>query len=199
VQSGEGARGLDAALRMGADYFTGKLPLNAKIAFAAMLSPTENLSNYVIDITVMHLVNTDRFAVIERSELSLLQKEQLYQTSGDVSDETAVSIGHQLGVQVIITGAITETGSNYSLRLKAIDVETAQIVGTRIFSVEPDHTLTALLKPPAPIPINTPPQPKAPQSPPQTVINGNVNITNNNNTTITGDVYVNKPDWFNFD
>lgn len=192
-------RGLDTALRMGADYFTGKLPPNAKIAFAAMHSPTENLSNYVIDTTVMHLVNTDKFTVIERSELSVLQKEQMYQLSGEVSDETAVSIGHQLGVQVIITGAIVETGNDYSLRLKAIDVETARIVGTRIFPVERDRTLTALLRPPAPTPGNNPPQTETPKKAPQTVINGDINITNNTTTTINGDVYVNKPNWINFD
>jgi hypothetical protein len=202
VQSGGGNAappGLDAALRAGVDYFTGKLSPNAKIAFVAMRSPTENLSNYVIDTTVMHLVNTDKFAVIERSELPALQKEQMYQLSGEVSDETAVSIGHQLGVQVIITGAIMETGNNYSLRLKAINVETAQIVGTRIFSVERDQTLTALLSSPSPAPKNNPPQTETPQKKPQTVINGDINITNNNNTTINGDVYVNKPKGFDID
>ncbi|MDR1250699.1 MAG: CsgG/HfaB family protein [Treponema sp.] len=198
--SAQQSRSLDAALRMGADYFTGRLPSNTKIAVAAVRSPTENLSNYVIDTTVMHLVNTDKFAVIERSELSALQEEQRYQLSGEVSDETAVSIGHQLGVQVIITGAVTETGDNsYSLRLKAIDVKTAQIAGTRIFSVERDQTLTALLKPPVTTPRNNLPSTEIPQRPAQTVINGDVNITNNNTTTINGDVYVNKPNWFTFE
>jgi hypothetical protein len=147
----------------------------------------------------MHLVNTDKFAVIERSELPALQKEQMYQLSGEVRDETAVSIGHQLGVQVIITGAIMETGNSYSLRLKAINAETAQIVGTRIFSVERDQTLMALLPSPAPTPKNNPPQTETPQKKPQTVINGDINITNNNNTTISGDVYVNKPKGFDID
>jgi TolB-like protein len=184
---------------MGADYFTVKLPPNTKIAFVAMRSPTENLSNYVIDTTIMHLVNTDKFAVIERSELPALQREQLYQVSGEVSDETAVLIGNQLGVQVIITGTVMETGNNYSLRLKAINVETAQIIGTRIFSVAQDQTLAALLKSPAPVPGNNPSQTETPQKPPQTVINGDINITNNNTTTINGDVYVNKPNWINFE
>jgi hypothetical protein len=171
----------------------------------------------------MHLVNKDKFSVIERAELPVLQKEQLYQTSGEVSDETAVSVGHQLGVQVIITGSFIATGSRYSLRLKAIDVETAQILGTRIYPVERDQTLISLLTPPqaqpsvkakeeTPPPKNVQPQtvinsdikakeetPPPQNVQPQTVINGDVNITTNNDTTINGDVYINKPNWFDPD
>jgi hypothetical protein len=86
-----------------------------------------------------------------------------------------------------------ETGSRYSLRLKAVDVETAQILGTRIYPVERDQTLIALLTPPLPIakPKEEVPLPK--NTSPQTVINGDVNITTNNDTTINGDVYVNMP------
>jgi TolB-like protein len=190
---------LDTTIRIGVDYLSSKLPLNTKVAFVSVQSPTENLSNYIIDTAVMHLVNKDSFTVIERSELGVLEKEQLYQMSGEVSDETAVSIGHQLGVQVIITGAIMETGNRYSLRLKAIDVETARILGTRIYQVEPDQTLTALLKPPPQPTQVTVKEEQTKEPPKQTVIQGDVNITTNNNTTINGDVYVNKPDWFNPD
>jgi len=190
---------IDTTLRVGVDYLSGRMPSNTKVAVVSAQSPTENLSNYIIDTTVMHLVNKDKFSVIERSELDALQKEQMYQASGEVSDETAVSIGHQLGVQVIITGAIIETGDKYSLRLKAFEVETARILGTRIYQVQPDQTLTALLKPSlhsTPVPAKT----EAPQeSPKPTVIQGDVNITTNNNTTINGDVYVNNPSWFNAD
>jgi hypothetical protein len=184
---------LDTAISAGVVYLSGRMPPKAKVAFVSVQSPTENLSNYIIDSAVMYLVNNDQFTVIERSELDALQKEQRYQASGEVSDETAVSIGHQLGAQVIITGAIMEMGDKYSLRLKALAVETAQILGTRIYQVKADQTLTALLKPP---PQNaevltkteTPPEP-----PKQPVIQGDVNITTNNNTTINGDVYVNVP------
>jgi hypothetical protein len=80
-----------------------------------------------------------------------------------------------------------ETGGRYSLRLKALDVETARILGTRMYQVKNDTALAALLRP-APE--------KEQNASQQTVINGSINITNNNTTTINGDVYVNKPDWF---
>jgi hypothetical protein len=184
---------LDAAVRSGADYLAEKIPAWAKIAFVSMQSPTDNLSAYIIDTAIMYLVNKDAFTVVERSELSVLQKERNYQLSGEVSDETSVSIGRQLGVQVIISGSLMETGGLYSLRLKALNVETAQILGTRIYRVTPDRTLAALLPPP---PEPAKPEPPKTAEPPQTVINGDINIINNNTTTINGDVYVNTPKGF---
>jgi TolB-like protein len=185
-------KSLNTAVYMGVEYLAGRIPSGANVAVLSVQSPTENLSNYIIDTAVMHLINADRFMVIERSELGVIQNELAYQLSGEVSDETAVSIGSQLGVQVIITGAIMETGDRYSLRLKALDVETARILGMRMYQVPVDAALAALLKPP--------PRKQKPQGFPQgAVINGDVNITNNSNTTIHGDVYVNKPEGFDAD
>jgi hypothetical protein len=71
-----------------------------------------------------------------------------HQLSGEVSDETAVSVGRQLGTQIIITGSIMPLGDNYSLRLKITNVETAQIIGTQMYSVRPDNVLLSLLNSP---------------------------------------------------
>ena len=191
---------LDSCILSGVKYLITRMSPGVKVAVVSIESPTENLSNYVIDNISMYLVNEDKFIVIERKEIGILQKEQKYQMSGEVSDETAVYIGHQLGVQVIITGSIIETGGKYSFRLKAIDVETAQILGTRIYIVEQDQTIIALLTPPAKqqeITSQSPPEQKIISQ--QPIINGDVNITTNNNTTINGDVYINKPKWFDVD
>lgn len=174
---------LDSVIREGSDYIISKLPIKSRIGVVNMNSSSVNLSNYVIDGIVMHLVNRDSFFVIERSELDAVQREQKYQLSGEVSDETAVSIGKQLGTQMIVTGSILPFGNDYSLRLKITDIQTAQIIGTRIFTVKPDNVLLSLLKSPVE-------EPKVAQ---QTVIMGDINITNNNTTTIQGDVYVNMP------
>jgi curli biogenesis system outer membrane secretion channel CsgG len=138
----------------------------------------------------MHLVNEDKFIVIERTEMDIIQKEQDYQLSGAVSDETAISIGKHLGTQFIITGSMLPFGNNYSLRLKITNVETAQIIGTQMYTVRPDNVLLSLL--------NSPDQNNdeiVDETQTQVHID-NVNITNNNTTTINGDVYVNMPNGF---
>jgi TolB-like protein len=180
---------LDTALSEGADYLASRIAARSKVSVASIQAPAPNVSNYAIDSLTMHLVNKNSFVVIERSELALLQREQRYQLSGEVSDETAVSIGKQLGAQFIITGSILPLEDKYSFRIKIIAVETAQITGVKIFQISNTAAITALIPP-------SPPTEKPPENRPQTVIQGDVNITNNNTTTINGDVYINKPEGF---
>jgi hypothetical protein len=45
-----------------------------------------------------------------------------FQMYGDVSDDSAVLIGHFLGADVVITGTITGTGDQRRLRLRALNV-----------------------------------------------------------------------------
>jgi curli biogenesis system outer membrane secretion channel CsgG len=180
---------LDSAILEGSKYLGTRIPVKSKIAVLSIQSPKANLGNYVTDCLSVHLVNQEQFVVIERSELENIQKEQKYQLSGEVSDETAVSVGRQLGTQIIITGSIMPLGYNYSLRLKVTNVETAQIIGTQMYTVRPDNVLLSLL--------NSPDQNTdeiADETQKQIHID-NVNITNNNTTTINGDVYVNMPGW----
>jgi hypothetical protein len=178
---------LDSVIKESSNYIISKLPAKSKVGVVNMYSSSVNLSNYIIDSMVMHLVNMSNFVIIERSELDNIQNEQRYQLSGEVSDETAVSVGKQLGTQMIITGSILPLGDNYSLRLKITDVQTAQIIGTRIYTVRQDTVLISLLDTPFE-------EPKKETQ--QTIINGDVNIINNNTTTIQGDVYVNMPKGF---
>jgi len=185
---------LDAIIQEGTFYISSRLPTKSKIGVVNMHSSSVNLSNYVIDSIVMHLVNSDNFIVVERSELSNIKTEQQYQLSGEVSDVTAISIGQQLGVQFIVTGSIMPLGNNYSLSLKITNVQTAQIMGTRIYTVRSDNVLLSLLNSSDEQSQRLVTETK---ETPQQVIMGDMNIINNNNTTIHGDVYVNKPSWFN--
>ena len=66
------------------------------------------------------------------------------------------------------------------------------------YTVRPDDILLSLLNSPAEkqaeIAVETSAEPK--KETPQQVHIDNVNITNNNTTTINGDAYVNMPGWF---
>jgi hypothetical protein len=87
---------LDTAIFEGANYLASRITVDSKIAVVNIKSPSVVVTNYVLDNLIMHLVNEDTFIVIERSKLDLIEKEQKYQFSGAVSDETVVSIGKQL-------------------------------------------------------------------------------------------------------
>lgn len=104
----------------------------------------------ITDMLTTELVRTGAFSVYERSQLEGLAQEQRLAASGLVDAGTAVSLGRLVGVQCIITGAITEftsttsggaipllgvgvgiatgqTKAKVSLDVRVIDVETAEV------------------------------------------------------------------------
>jgi hypothetical protein len=48
--------------------------------------------------------------------------------SGEVDDDSAISIGKFLGANIVVTGNVSGTGSLRRLRIKALDVLTGEIV-----------------------------------------------------------------------
>ncbi|MDR0785930.1 MAG: hypothetical protein LBE74_08665, partial [Treponema sp.] len=99
------------------------LPAGTRIAAVNFESPSARFSDYVLEELQGALVNNKRLVVTERSRLELLRNELTFQVSGDVSDESAASIGKFLGAQALITGSLTELGGgNYRFRFNAIDV-----------------------------------------------------------------------------
>jgi curli biogenesis system outer membrane secretion channel CsgG len=63
------------------------------------------------DVFVTELVKSGRFRVIEREQLAALMQEKNLSLSGDVDPKTAIRAGKLLGVDYLLTGAVTEYGS----------------------------------------------------------------------------------------
>jgi len=63
------------------------------------------------DVFVTELVKSKKFIVIEREQLQELMKEKNLSLSGDVDPSTAIKVGKLLGVNYLLTGAVTEYGS----------------------------------------------------------------------------------------
>lgn len=82
------------------------------------------------------LVNTDKFEVIEREQMSTILKEQDFIMSDNCnSQECAVQVGQLLGVKQIIAGSIGKLGQTWTIDLRLIDVEKGKIVQ----SISRDH------------------------------------------------------------
>jgi len=62
------------------------------------------------DVFVTELVKSGKFRVVEREQLAALMQEKNLTLSGDVDPKTAVKIGKLLGVNYLLTGAVTEYG-----------------------------------------------------------------------------------------
>lgn len=78
--------------------------------------------------------------VIDRIQFDLLLKQHKLEASSLVNPDTASQFGKVSGVEVIILGNATSMGNFVRLSVKAIDLETAEILGTgMIRMVETDH------------------------------------------------------------
>ena len=63
------------------------------------------------DVFVTELVKSGKFRVVEREQLEALMQEKNLTLSGDVDPKSAVRIGKLLGVNYLLTGAVTEYGN----------------------------------------------------------------------------------------
>jgi tetratricopeptide (TPR) repeat protein len=143
---------LDEAIEQSTLEIITKLSKGSRVAIIAFLSEHENLSNYIMDELTGALV-VGNLEVADRRNLDYVYRELSYQMSGDVSDETAVSIGKFLGAQYVITGQFVKAGDRYRYRLSSINVETAILeVSTRL-NVRIDNTLNNFLSDIKQIPV----------------------------------------------
>jgi curli biogenesis system outer membrane secretion channel CsgG len=63
------------------------------------------------DMFVTELVGTKKYRVIDREQLQAVMREKGLSLSGDIDPKTAIQFGKMLGVEYLITGALTELGA----------------------------------------------------------------------------------------
>jgi hypothetical protein len=68
------------------------------------------------------------FRLVDRQQIERIRSEQSFQTSGEVDDNSAVSIGKMAGANAVITIGVNYTDGSGRLTLKALDVQTAEII-----------------------------------------------------------------------
>jgi hypothetical protein len=143
-QSPEGVS-LNQAIGQAAAHVESRLPPETKLALLNFNSPTEAFSRYVLDELAALFVDSGRLLIVDRADMDLIRAETEFQLSGEVSDESARSIGKMLGAQSILSGSLTELGSLYRFTVKALNVETARIEALFPQDLLPDSRAEALL------------------------------------------------------
>ena len=115
---------LQDAIEQSADKIAADLKAKSAVAVVAFESEHDNLSAHIMEELNGALFDRG-MVVIEREHLEYVQKEQNYQLSGDVSDESAQSIGKFFGAELVVTGRLIDLGNNYRYQVNAVHVETA--------------------------------------------------------------------------
>jgi len=125
VSTGSGTGlSLQDAIDQSAEKIAKELPAGSRVAIVAFETSDDNLSNYIMEELTGALFDRG-IEVADRRNLEYVYREQNFQMSGDVSDETAVSIGKFLGANMVITGQLIDLGDTYRYRTSAIRMEQA--------------------------------------------------------------------------
>jgi tetratricopeptide (TPR) repeat protein len=122
-ETGDGLS-LEEAIEQSAAELTAKLPAGTRVAIVSFDTEHKNLSGYIMDELGGALAEGG-LEVADRRNLEVVYKELNFQMTGDVSDETAVSIGKFLAAEYVISGQLLKAGGPYRYRLSGIKVETA--------------------------------------------------------------------------
>jgi len=121
-------KGLENAVRKVCSSIMNELQNGSKIAVINISADNPNTSLLVLDEVEFNLVSTKRFTIVDRNTLDVIRKEQLIQTSGEFDDQTLVKFGRLSGASVVIAGSIMKSGNTNRLSLKAMNVQTGQII-----------------------------------------------------------------------
>jgi len=124
-------RAIMEALSRTVEEIIAELPRNTILAVLSISSTDPGIPvDFIIDELIHMLVSAKKFTVVERERLDLLRAEIDFQYSGDVDDNSAVSLGKQLGASTVITGSIGGSGALRRFRTRVLNVETAAILFT---------------------------------------------------------------------
>jgi hypothetical protein len=147
AQAEAGMMGLGEAARDFAVYLAGRINRESPSAVLNVEAPLRGISDYVTDTLVDGLLNTGGARMVSRQNIETVKREQNIQADGSVDDDTAVQIGHIAGWKTVVTGAVSPLASGYRLSLRAVDVESAELLGARGYLIKSDAVLAGIVNP----------------------------------------------------
>lgn len=99
------------------------------------------VENYITDALTESMFNTGAVKIFERENLDAILKEQNFQASGLVNEDTAKSIGMLAGVDFVCYGTLKDVGDAFTVNARVIDVETGEICAMARTNVTKDDYL----------------------------------------------------------
>jgi curli biogenesis system outer membrane secretion channel CsgG len=87
-----------------------------------------NLGKALSAMLVTEFSGRDGMRIVERQQLNDLIREQDLSLSGRIEESQAIEVGKMLGVQYVFLGQVTSIVDNLRMDIRAVDVETSEIV-----------------------------------------------------------------------
>jgi hypothetical protein len=131
-------------LKLAAERIGAKVSAKDITAVVEFRATASRFSDRVIDDLIDELIAVNA-RVVDRQNLEAVRAEQEYQLSGYVSDESAVSLGHELGASAIILGSGENMADYYRFNFRMLSVETGEILARFSVNVRFDQAMRRLL------------------------------------------------------
>jgi len=138
---------LDTAIQNASRNIENRLPRGTRLVLVNFASASPALSDYIIEEFTVHLMDSGNLKIIDHNTLNraLVSAEIDLQLSGNVSDETIVSLSKLMGAQYALSGSLTGTGNTlrFEVFLTEAGNQKRQSLGTA--NVQKNERLTALM------------------------------------------------------
>jgi len=126
---------VDTAVKDFSTYIAERIPKNTLTAVAVTDSPVQRLGVYISDKLTDSLLNNAGLRMVSRRDFDRVTAEQNVQSGGSVDEKTAAGIGKNLGWKTIIYGTVEPLKETYSLALRAVDVESGELRGSKSYVI----------------------------------------------------------------
>jgi hypothetical protein len=122
---------LDEAVQRGAAYLQNRFPRGTRAAALPGKSENSEIAKSVNRKINSALLNGGWFVMVTRDDevLESINKEMERHLNFEVSQETELGIGQQLGAQINILTALNRSGQTWRLDIEAVWIESAQLAG----------------------------------------------------------------------
>ena len=129
-------------------YIAGKVPKAQLTAIAVTDVPVKKLGDYIADELSGLLLNNAGLRMVSRQDFERVLAEQSLQADIGFNDDTTAKMGRNFGWQTVILTAVNPLVDSYRLSLRAVDVETGELRGTKSFVLNTkDPILISLVNP----------------------------------------------------
>lgn len=154
--AGSSASGVGASLEEGLDSMAASLAAGlgehgvhrlAVVEFTDIRGYESALDPFLAEELTTRLFALDRtFRIVERRQLQRVLEEQKLTASALFDESTIAAVGKALGIEAIVTGSVSDLGSEVRVNARAIAVDTAQVFAAAAASLPMSGSVEFLVR-----------------------------------------------------
>lgn len=103
------------------------------------------LAEAIVEHLITALIDSNEYAVVERSRLRDIMKELELQDSDDFNDNVRLKIGELYNAEIIVLGSLTKIGERYTINVRGVNVETGVAIFAKNLDTYSKETLVDLV------------------------------------------------------